>query len=82
MRKISAGLILVMMMLCTCAQADIVYMTDDGDMGLVKLNGALSSDLYGTQYTTSWSNPFLGSYWNGSSTRIILVDRTTDTAAS
>ena len=72
----------MMMMLCTCAQADIVYMTDDGDMGLVKLNGALSSDLYGTQYTTSWSNPFLGSYWNGSSTRIILVDRTTDTAAS
>ena len=85
MRKFSAGMILVMMMMvlvCSASHADIVYLTSEGDMGLVKLDGARSADLHGTQYTTSWSNPFLGSYWNGSSTRVILVDRTTDTTAS
>ncbi len=82
MRKFLAGMILVMVMLCTCAHADIVYLTDSGEMGLVQLNGSKSSDLVGTLYTTSWSSPFLGSYWNGSSTRIILVDRTADTTTS
>ena len=83
MRKFSAVVILVMMMaVCSSAHADIVYLTASGDVGRIHVTGSESADLYGTQYTTSWSSPFIGSYWNGSSTRIILVDRTTDTAAS
>ena len=66
----------------TGANADIVYLTDSGAMGLIRTTGAASADLSGTQYTVSWTDPFLGSYWNGSKTRIILVDRTTDTTES
>ena len=71
-----------MLMICTAAHADIVYLTASGDVGRVSISGSGSADLYGTQYTTSWSNPFLGSYWTGSTTRVILVDRTTDTTTS
>lgn len=82
MRKISAYVILVMMLLCSSAHADVFYLTASGDVGRISISGADSADLLGTQYTTSWNDPFLGSYWDGSTTRVILVDRTTNTAAS
>ena len=81
MRKLSAGVILVMM-LCANAYADIVYTTDTGNLGLIKTEGSTSADFYGTQYTGAGSNTLLGSYWNGSATRVILVRRTADTSVS
>ena len=71
-----------MMMLCASAYADIVYTTDTGNMGLIKVNNSDSVDLYGTQYTGADSDSFLGSYWDGSKSRVILIDRTTDTTTS
>ena len=86
MRKFSASVILVMMMVIVAlygsAHADVFYLTDSGVLGRISVYGWDSADIYGTQYTTSWSSPFLGSYWNGSTTRVILVDRTTDTTTS
>ncbi len=80
MRKIFMSTLLVLIM-CAAAQADIVYTTDAGAMGLIKTYSA-STDLRGTQYTTSGTNTLLGSYWDGSESRIILVNRTTDLTTS
>ena len=85
MRKISSGVIsvmIMMVMLCGSAYADIVYLTDSGALGRISTFDADSADLRGTQYTTSWNDPFLGSYWNGSRSRVILVDRNTDKTTS
>ena len=81
MRKFLVSVILVMM-LCVSAYADIVYTTDTGNMGLIGITGSTSADFYGTQCTGIDSSLLLGSYWDGSSTRIILVDRTTDLTTS
>ncbi len=83
MRKFVVSLASVMLALvCSASHADIVYLTASGDVGLITTIGSVSADLDGIQYTSSWSDPFLGSYWTGSSTRVILVDRTDDITAS
>ncbi len=82
MRKLLAIMTIILITACTSAHADIVYLTDSGALGRVRTSGSTSADLLGTQYTTSWADPLLGSYWTGSNTRVILVDRTTDTATS
>ena len=80
MRKILVSTILVLMM-CAAAQADIVYTTDAGALGLIETSST-SADFSGTQYTSSGTNTLLGSYWDGSNPRIILVNRTTDLTTS
>ena len=83
MRKFLVFLVSVIFALAsTGANADIVYLTDSGALGRIGITGAESTDLYGTQYAVSWNDPFLGSYWDGSNSRVILVERETDTAAS
>ena len=80
MRKILVSTILVLI-LCACAQANIVYTTDAGALGLIRTSST-SADFRGTQYTNSGTDTLLGSYWDGGNPRIILVNRTTDLAAS
>ena len=82
MRKLSACVIFItVMMLCVSASADIVYTTSSGDMGLI-LASAESTDISSTKYSGSMSDTLLGSYWDGGNSRIILVNRTTDTTTS
>ena len=80
MRKILVSTLLVLVM-CAAAQADIVYTTDAGALGLIQTTST-SADFRGTQYTNSGTDTLLGSYWDGSKSRIILVNRTTDTTTS
>ena len=82
MRRILVLLVSMMLMVCTSASANIVYLTSSGAMGVISTSGSDTTELIGTKYTVSWNNPLLGSYWNGSSTNIILVDRTTDLTTS
>ena len=81
MRKIFVSTLLVLVM-CAVAQADIVYTTDAGTLGAIRVYSSTSIDLAGTQYTASGTNTLLGSYWDGSESRIILVNRTTDLTTS
>ena len=66
MRKIFAGVMLAVL-LCGSAGADVVYTTDTGNVGLIKILSSTSADFYGTQYTGVGSDSLLGSYWDGSS---------------
>ena len=70
----------MVMVLCACAHADLIYTTTAGGMGVVRINGE-SADLRGIQYTGS-SDTLMASYWDGSASRVILVNRTTDTTTS
>ena len=79
MRKILASVIMVMV-LCAGAHADLIYTTSSGGMGVVRINGE-SADLRGIQYTGS-SDTLMASYWDGEASRVILVNRTTDTTTS
>ena len=83
MRKVLAFLVsMIFVLVCAGANADVIYLTDSGELGRISVAKSISADLRGTQYTVSWSDPFLGSYWDGSNTRVILVDRNTDTTTS
>ena len=73
--------IILVMILYACAFADIIYMTDTGDIGRIIVKSE-STDLSGIEYDGTDSDSFLGSYWDGSTSRVILVDRTTDTTSS
>lgn len=77
MRKIFAGIVLALM-ICSCASADIIYSTEDGSLGVVRIPSQTSPDLKGIQYEGDDDDTFLGSYWDGSSSKVILVSRTTD----
>ena len=81
MRKILVSMILVMIV-NACACADIIYTTDAGNLGLIKVQSQTSVDLYGTQYSGVGRDSLLDAYWNSGTSRIILVDRTTNTATS
>ncbi|MBQ7544968.1 MAG: hypothetical protein IJT02_08500 [Synergistaceae bacterium] len=80
MRKIFVGAILAVL-LCGSAGADVVYTTDAGTLGLIKISSSTSADLVGTQYTGTGSDSLLGSYWNGSETRVLVINRDSTTAS-
>ena len=73
--------VMILLIFSVCASADIVYNTTDGKLGLIKVNGA-SLDLRGIQYASSNSDLLLGSYWDGSESRVIIVDRKNDLTTS
>lgn len=81
MRKILLSVILVLAM-SACAFGDIVYSTEDGSLGVVRVYRQLSADVYGIQYNGKDDDTCLGSYWDGDNSRIILVSRTTDNTTS
>ena len=81
MRKIFLSVILVLA-LSACACADIVYSTEDGSLGIIRVRQQTSADVLGIQYDGSDDDTFLGSYWDGDNSRIILVSRTTDYTTS
>ena len=77
MRKILVSTIFLLI-LCVSANANIVYTTTSGDMGLIKVSSSTSADLAGIQYTNASSDTLLGSYWDGENVRIILLNRAAD----
>ena len=80
MRKIFAGVMLAVL-LCGSAGADVVYTTDTGNVGLIKILSSTSADFYGTQYTGAGSDSLLGSYWDGNATRILIINKDSTTAS-
>ncbi|MBQ3403120.1 MAG: hypothetical protein IJG65_07095 [Synergistaceae bacterium] len=80
-RKILAVLVMIMM-LCGISWADIAYTTSDGGLGLIKFKSSTSVDVEGIKYQGSSTSPFVAPYWDGGSSRVILIDRTDDAATS
>lgn len=77
MRKILLSVMLVLV-LSAGACADIVYSTEDGSLGTIRIEKQTSADVRGIKYEGSGEDTLLGSYWDGDNSRIILVNRTTD----
>ena len=74
-------------MFCGAASAHIIYTTEGGKLGLIKVDSVSSFDLSGTKYNGS-ADSVVASYWenntsNGAgNSKIILITPTTDTAVS
>lgn len=74
--KIFAGIIF-MLALCGISQADIVYTTSTGNLGLIAIDGT-SIDLPEVKYSGLNGNAFAAPFWNGEESRIIAVNRALD----
>lgn len=74
--------VIMSLMLCGAAHADIAYTTANGGLGLIKVNGESSIDIEGIQYQGSGSNPLVAPYWTSGNSRLIVINRTTDTTTS
>ena len=74
MRKILLAVTFVLM-LCGISSADFVYMTSSGSLGRISVNSSDDISSPSIEYTGTHESPFLASYWNGSDTRLVLIDR-------
>lgn len=74
MKKIVLSL-MILLTLCGVSYADFVYATSSGSLGTLKVNASNDMEASPSQYTGNMSSPFLASYWNGSNTSIVLIDR-------
>lgn len=74
LRKFTLSL-MILLLLCGVSFADFVYTTSDGTLGAIRTNQSSDVVLSSNLYTSHISSPFLTSYWNGSSTNILLLDR-------
>ena len=74
MRKIFLAVLAVMIMMCGAAGADIIYTTESGNMGLIEITeDGVSAPA--VKYSGAGSNAFVGTYWDGEDTRVILIER-------
>lgn len=73
-RKILTALLIVLS-LFGVSQADIVYTTSEGNLGIIPIIASYDVSAPSIQYRSSITEPMLSSYWNGTSTNIILIDR-------
>ncbi|MBQ7593112.1 MAG: hypothetical protein IJU48_02010 [Synergistaceae bacterium] len=83
-KKLFVSLMLVVM-LCSASQADIVYTTSTGNLGLISISRSdetLNVSTPSVKYSGIGTNPLAASYWNGSEARLIVIDRTTDLTTS
>ena len=78
MRKIILSLT-ILLTLCGISNADFIYATSDGHLGTIKINSSSDIEAPSIQYRGTMSNssmiPFLMSYWNGTTTRVMMIDR-------
>lgn len=74
--------VIMSLMLCGAAHADIAYTTSNGGLGLIKVNGETSIDVKGVQYQGSGTNSLVAPYWTSGNSRLIVINRTTDTTTS
>ena len=84
MRKIFVSLMLVFM-LCSVSQADIVYTTSTGRLGFISISrndDTLSIGTPSVMYSGIGTNSLAASYWDGTSAKLIVIDRTTDLTTS
>ena len=73
LKKITLS-IMLLLSLGGISYADFVYATSEGSIGTIKISS--SSDITPSiQYNGETDSPFLTSYWNGSGTSILLLDR-------
>ena len=74
MRKIILALT-VLLMFCGVSYADFIYTTSTGSLGTITINSSSDIEESPNQYAGKLSSPFLTTYWNGSTTRLALIDR-------
>lgn len=74
--------VIMSLMLCGAAHADIAYTTSNGGLGLIKVNGESSIDIEGIQYQGIGTNSLVAPYWTSGNSRLIVINRTTDTTTS
>lgn len=74
MRKILLAVMFILM-LCGVSSADFVYMTSAGNLGRISVNSSSDISSPSIEYTGTHSSPFLASYWNGSDTSLVIIDR-------
>ena len=77
---------MILSMLCASASAHILYTTQDGELGLIKVDSVTSVDNQGTKYTGS-ADSVVASYWenntsNGAGNSKILLISSSDTTVS
>lgn len=77
MRKIFAA-ITALLILSGSSWADIIYTTSSGNLGMIDTS-TYSVEVRHSGFGTS---PLVASYWGGSDTKIIVIDRTTDMTES
>ena len=81
MRKFLLSLVLLVIF-CGISSADIVYTTEDGNLGLIRIYRNLSFDLPVVENSIAGSNPIVGAYRGDKEARVFLVDRTLDKTTS
>ena len=81
MRKFFVSLILLVIF-CGVSSADIVYTTEEGDLGLIRIYSETSADSPVIKNSIAGTNPIVGAYKGDKEARVFLVDRTDDTSLS
>ena len=66
----------ILLSLCGISFADFIYITDSGHLGTIKVNASFDVDTPSLQYASrDIDSPFVMSFWNGSGTNVLLIDR-------
>lgn len=81
MKKIFA-VMAVLALMSGASWADIVYTTDQGNLGFIKIRNALSADAPQVRYSGLGDNAAVTAFWDGRETKIIAIDRAKDGADS
>ena len=74
LRKFTLSL-MILLSLCGISFADFIYTTENGSLGTIGVNTSYDITSPSLQYSGNISSPFLTSFWNGSGTDILLIDR-------
>lgn len=67
--------LMILLLICGISHADFIYATTEGTLGMIWTNQSSDVGLSSTHYSWNIPSPFLTSYWNGSDTKILLLDR-------
>ena len=67
--------LMILLLPCGVSYADFIYTTTEGMLGTIWTNQSSDIELSSTHYNPGIPSPFLTSYWSGSNTKILLLDR-------
>lgn len=66
--------VLILLSLCGISSADIIYTTTDGQLGVIAVYSSSDISAPSVEYKSGISYPLLSSYWNGTSTNVMLIE--------
>lgn len=74
LRKFTLSLV-ILLILCGVSHADFIYMTEEGKLGTLRINSSYDIETPSAISGRTISSPLLTSYWTGSDTNLLLIDR-------